>query len=244
VSLHIGQWTNLAQGSAIHLYVVEVKPMEGGLVTVDAAALAGDITQTGHSAVYGIYFDTGKAESSRNPTPRSARSPSCSSRTPRSNSWSWDTRTTWAPGVQHGSLQAPRRAVVQVLTAKFAIAAARLSAQGAGPWPPSPRTRPKKAAPRTAASSWCSSREEAPAETLKNHPEPRMNADKRRWTRSLLIGVYLRSSAARYSCRSRLTSSRTRPLLEPPQFLRVRRVDADQRGEARDLLQPREIHSS
>lgn len=41
--------------------VVEVKPMETGLVTVNAQALAEDITKTGHVAVYGIYFDTGKA---------------------------------------------------------------------------------------------------------------------------------------------------------------------------------------
>ena len=44
------------------LAVVEVKPMESGLVTVNAATLAGDITRTGHASVYGIYFDTGKAE--------------------------------------------------------------------------------------------------------------------------------------------------------------------------------------
>lgn len=43
------------------LNVIEVKPMEGGLVTVNAAELAGDIAQTGHAAVYGIYFDSGKA---------------------------------------------------------------------------------------------------------------------------------------------------------------------------------------
>lgn len=42
------------------LDVVEVKPMEGGLVTVSAAALANDITRSGHASVYGIYFDTGK----------------------------------------------------------------------------------------------------------------------------------------------------------------------------------------
>ena len=58
VSMHIGQWSNLVKGSAIMLYVVEIKPMEGGLVTVDAAALGGDITRSGHAAVYGIYFDT------------------------------------------------------------------------------------------------------------------------------------------------------------------------------------------
>jgi outer membrane protein OmpA-like peptidoglycan-associated protein len=46
----------------VNMVVVEVKPMEGGLITVDAAALANDIARTGHSAVYGIYFDTGKAD--------------------------------------------------------------------------------------------------------------------------------------------------------------------------------------
>jgi len=41
--------------------VVEMKPMQGGLVTVNAQALADDIAKSGHAAVYGIYFDTGKA---------------------------------------------------------------------------------------------------------------------------------------------------------------------------------------
>jgi len=44
------------------LVVVEMKPMETGLVTVNAATLAGDISRTGHASVYGIYFDTGKAD--------------------------------------------------------------------------------------------------------------------------------------------------------------------------------------
>ena len=44
------------------LDVIEVKPMEIGLVTVNADALAKDIARTGHVAVYGIYFDTDKAE--------------------------------------------------------------------------------------------------------------------------------------------------------------------------------------
>jgi OOP family OmpA-OmpF porin len=42
--------------------VVETKPMQGGLVTVNAAELSSDIAQTGHAAIYGIYFDTGRAE--------------------------------------------------------------------------------------------------------------------------------------------------------------------------------------
>jgi outer membrane protein OmpA-like peptidoglycan-associated protein len=36
--------------------------MEAGLVTVNAESLAGDINRTGHASVYGIHFDTGKAD--------------------------------------------------------------------------------------------------------------------------------------------------------------------------------------
>lgn len=49
------------KGSGTWLSIIEVKPMEGGLVSVNAAALASDIAQAGHASVYGIYFDTGKA---------------------------------------------------------------------------------------------------------------------------------------------------------------------------------------
>jgi len=59
VSVHVEQegdhdWAEIV--------IVEVKPMESGLVTVNAASLANDITRTGHASVYGIYFDTGKAD--------------------------------------------------------------------------------------------------------------------------------------------------------------------------------------
>jgi len=53
----------------IWLSIVEVKPMGTGLVTVNAEALANDITKTGHVAVYGIYFDPGKAEIKLESTP-------------------------------------------------------------------------------------------------------------------------------------------------------------------------------
>ncbi len=46
----------------VELYIIEMKPMESGLITVDAASLANDINRTGHASVYGIYFDTGKAD--------------------------------------------------------------------------------------------------------------------------------------------------------------------------------------
>jgi len=49
-------------GPGVDLYVVEMKPMESDLITVTAASLANDISRTGHASVYGIYFDTGKAD--------------------------------------------------------------------------------------------------------------------------------------------------------------------------------------
>ena len=44
-----------------YLVVVEVKPMQAGMVTVGAKEMAEDISKTGHASIYGIYFDTGKA---------------------------------------------------------------------------------------------------------------------------------------------------------------------------------------
>lgn len=55
LSLHVdATYTNLT--------VAELEPMETGLVSVNAEFLAGEISRTGHAAIYGIYFDTGKAE--------------------------------------------------------------------------------------------------------------------------------------------------------------------------------------
>jgi outer membrane protein OmpA-like peptidoglycan-associated protein len=42
------------------LEVVETKAMDTGMVTVGAESMAKDIASTGHVALYGIYFDTGK----------------------------------------------------------------------------------------------------------------------------------------------------------------------------------------
>jgi len=44
------------------LDIVEAKAMTVGSLTVNAAALASDIETSGHVAVYGVYFDTGKAD--------------------------------------------------------------------------------------------------------------------------------------------------------------------------------------
>lgn len=46
----------------ILLDVVDAVPIETGMVTIDAAAMAKDISNAGHVALYGIYFDTDKAD--------------------------------------------------------------------------------------------------------------------------------------------------------------------------------------
>jgi len=47
---------------AVLLDVVEDKPMESKMVTVDAAKMSKDIAATGRVALYGLYFDTDKAD--------------------------------------------------------------------------------------------------------------------------------------------------------------------------------------
>ena len=47
---------------AVLLDVVEDKPMDSKMVTVDAAKMAKDIATTGRVALYGLYFDTDKAD--------------------------------------------------------------------------------------------------------------------------------------------------------------------------------------
>jgi outer membrane protein OmpA-like peptidoglycan-associated protein len=46
----------------ILLDVIDAVPIETGMVTVDAASMSTDIASTGHVALYGIYFDTDRAD--------------------------------------------------------------------------------------------------------------------------------------------------------------------------------------
>jgi OOP family OmpA-OmpF porin len=137
VSLHVGQWSDLKRGPSLVLYVIEMKPMEGDLVTADAATLAKDITDSGHSSVYGIYFDTAKAEIK----------PESEATLGEIAKLLQQDRTLKLLVVGHtdnvGSLASnmdlsKRRAdaVVAALTARYSVAASRLSGQGAGPLAP------------------------------------------------------------------------------------------------------------
>jgi outer membrane protein OmpA-like peptidoglycan-associated protein len=61
VSLLVQAQTATMAGET-ELAIIETKAMETGLVVVDAKALGSGIAGSGHVAVYGILFDTGKAD--------------------------------------------------------------------------------------------------------------------------------------------------------------------------------------
>jgi flagellar motor protein MotB len=137
VSMHIGQWSDLARGSFIMLYVVEVKPMEGGLVTVDAAALGGDITRSGHAAVYGIYFDTAKAVVKPESDAALKEIANLLQQTPALKLLVVGHTDNVGSIASNMDLSKRRAdAVVAALSTKYGVVAARLVAQGCGPLAP------------------------------------------------------------------------------------------------------------
>ena len=121
----------------IQLDVIEVKAMESGLVAVNAESLAGDITRTGHASVYGIYFDTGKADVK--PESDAALKEIAKLLQQNAALKLYVVGHTDDTGQVASNMDLARRradAVVNVLSAKYGIAAARLNAQGVGPLAP------------------------------------------------------------------------------------------------------------
>jgi flagellar motor protein MotB len=119
------------------LTVIEVKPMETGLVSVNAAALASDITRTGHASVYGIYFDSGKADVK--PESDAALEEIAKLLQQDPSLKLYVVGHTDNVGTLASNMDLSRRratAVTQVLVTKHGVAAARLSPQGDGPTAP------------------------------------------------------------------------------------------------------------
>jgi outer membrane protein OmpA-like peptidoglycan-associated protein len=119
------------------LDIVELKPMESGLVTVNAAALAGDITRSGHVAVYGIYFDTGKAEVKPDSDPTLKEIAKLLQQSASLKLYVVGHTDNVGTLVSNMDLSQRRAAaVVQVLSTKYGVAIARLQAEGVGPLSP------------------------------------------------------------------------------------------------------------
>jgi len=121
----------------VQLDVIEVKPMETGLVTVNAEALAKDIARTGHVAVYGIYFDTGKAEIKTESEPVLNEIAKLLKQSPNLNLYV--VGHTDNVGAFNSNMELSQRraeAVVKMLVSKHGIDAKRLQPVGVGPVSP------------------------------------------------------------------------------------------------------------
>lgn len=131
VSLHINNM------NGVQLDVIEPKAMEGGLVTVDAAALRSEISANGHIAVYGVFFDSGKADVK--PESDAALAEIAKLLQQNASLKLYVVGHTDATGVMKSNMDLSQRradATVKVLTGKYGIAASRLQAWGDGPTAP------------------------------------------------------------------------------------------------------------
>ena len=122
---------------ATQVDIIEPKPMEGGLVTVNADALAAGIDAEGHIAVYAILFDTG--QSTLKPESTAAISEIAKLLKNRMDLKLFVVGHTDNTGGFDLNLKLSRdraAAVTQSLISDHGIAAARLTPQGVGPLAP------------------------------------------------------------------------------------------------------------
>jgi outer membrane protein OmpA-like peptidoglycan-associated protein len=127
------------ESSSTGVFFIEPKAMQTGQVqiTATAAALAGDISRQGHAAVYGIYFDTGKAEVK--PDSDAALKVMADLLKQNSALKLYVVGHTDNAGALAMNMDLSRRraaAIVKELTEKYGIVASRLQADGAGPLTP------------------------------------------------------------------------------------------------------------
>jgi OOP family OmpA-OmpF porin len=119
------------------LYLIEVKPMQSDLITVDAATLANDINRTGHASVYGIYFDTGKADIKPESDATLKEIAKLLQGAPALKLYV--VGHTDNQGALEMNMDLSRKradAVLAALTAKYAVPAGRLRSFGCGPYSP------------------------------------------------------------------------------------------------------------
>ena len=124
-------------------------------IVADAAAFGNDIRATGHAAVYGIHFDTGKSTIK----PESAQAIGEIAKLLKADPGlkiHVVGHTDNVGGVDSNIKLSQDRAeaVLQALVRDHGIAPARLRAYGCGRLRPLPPTTPRRAGPRTAGSNW------------------------------------------------------------------------------------------
>jgi outer membrane protein OmpA-like peptidoglycan-associated protein len=130
-------WFQAEKGNGkIWLRIIEKTAMKQHVVA-NAAAIRGDLERTGHVAIEGIYFDTNKATIKPESTAALDEIAKLLKTEPGLKLWVVG-HTDWVgKGDDNVKLaQARAEAVVRALTSSYGIAAARLKAQGMGPYAP------------------------------------------------------------------------------------------------------------
>ena len=115
------------------LTIVELKPAEAGLVTVKAEAMKADISDVGHTPIYGVYFDTGLAVVKPNSDATLAEIAKLLKANPAMKLHvvgHTDNVGSMASNMELSKQRAA--AVVSALVTKYQIAAARLDSAGVG----------------------------------------------------------------------------------------------------------------
>ena len=129
------------RGQGIALYIVEEKAMEQYIVA-DAGALAKEISLTGKVAVYGIFFDTGKAVVKPESEPALAEITKLLKEDPDLKIYV--VGHTDSVGKLDYNMNLSRKraeAVVEVLVSKHGISSGRLKPHGVGPLVPASSNR-------------------------------------------------------------------------------------------------------
>ncbi len=132
VSLHL---TN--KPVQVTLDIVEPRAMRTGLIRVDAAAMAAALERSGHIALYGIYFDTGKATLKPASTATLKEIVKLLRQRPALKLYVVGDTDDQGGFVSNMALSKRRAAaVVAALSGEFGVAARRLRAVGVGPVDP------------------------------------------------------------------------------------------------------------
>jgi outer membrane protein OmpA-like peptidoglycan-associated protein len=114
---------------------IEAKPMEGGLVV--AANLKSDLSKSGHVAVYGVHFDTGKSDIKPDSAATLQEIAKLLQQDPTIKLYVvGHTDNVGALAANIDLSQHRAAAVVQELTTKYGVPASRLLSFGAGPYAP------------------------------------------------------------------------------------------------------------
>jgi outer membrane protein OmpA-like peptidoglycan-associated protein len=124
------------QGENVELNITERQVMEQ-TIQANAASWLSDITTTGHAAVYGIYFDTDKAEIKPESEPALAEMAKLLKNNPSLNVFIVGHTDNTGTFEHNMKLSQDRAAsVVNALVSRHGMAAARLKAVGDGPTAP------------------------------------------------------------------------------------------------------------